>query len=219
VRLTVRLFAAFRERAGSPQIVVDLPENATAAGVVEAVVARVPSLAGVAGAARPVVNQEFVKLDAPVRAGDDVALLPPLSGGGERFFLTGEPLDPRAIEALVADPGCGALVTFVGTVRRTNEGREVDYLEYEAYPGMAEKKMAEIGQEIHARWGLERVAIAHRLGRCEVGEASIVICVASPHRREAFEACHHAIDRVKEIVPIWKREVWTDGAVWIGLHA
>jgi molybdopterin synthase catalytic subunit len=219
VRLTVRLFAAFRERAGSPQLVVDLPENATAACVVEAVVARVPSLAGVAGAARPVVNQEFVGLDAPVRAGDDVALLPPVSGGGERFFLTGEPLDPRAIEALVADPGCGALVTFVGTVRRTNEGREVDYLEYEAYPGMAEKKMAEIGREIQERWGLEGVAIGHRLGRCEVGEASIVICVASPHRRAAFEACHYAIDRVKEIVPIWKREVWKDGAVWIGLHA
>jgi molybdopterin synthase catalytic subunit len=219
VRLTVRLFAAFRERAGSPEVVVDLPENATAAGVLEAVVARVPSLAGVAGAARPVVNHEFVGLDAPVRAGDDVALLPPVSGGEERFFLTNEPLDPRALEALVADPGCGGLVTFVGTVRRTNAGREVDYLEYEAYPGMAEKKMAEIGQEIRQRWGLDRVAIAHRLGRCEVGEASIVICVAAPHRREAFEACHYAIDRVKEIVPIWKKEVWRDGAVWIGLHA
>jgi len=219
LRLTVRLFAAFRERAGSPEVVVDLPENATAAGLVEAVVARVPSLAGVAATARPVVNHEFVGLDAPVRDGDEVALLPPLSGGAERFFLTDRPLDPRAVEALVADPGCGALVTFVGAVRRTNDGRDVDYLEYEAYPGMAEKKMAEIGQEIERRWGLDRVAIAHRLGRCEVGEASIVICVASPHRREAFEACHYAIDRVKEIVPIWKREVWTDGAVWIGLHA
>jgi molybdopterin synthase catalytic subunit len=142
-----------------------------------------------------------------------------VSGGAEPFFLTDQPLDPRAVEALVADPACGALVTFVGTVRRTNEGREVDYLEYEAYPGMAEKKMAEIAEEIRARWGLERVAIGHRLGRCEVGEASIVIAVAAPHRAEAFEACRYAIDRVKEIVPIWKREVWTDGAVWIGLHA
>ena len=219
MRLTVRLFAAFRERAGSSEVVVDLPENTTAAGVVEAVVARVPSLAGVASAARPVVNLEFVGPDAPVREGDDVALLPPVSGGGERFFLTDRPLDARAVEELVADPGSGALVTFVGTVRRTNEGREVDYLEYEAYPGMAEKKMAQIAEEIRQRWGLDRVAIAHRLGRCEIGEASIVISVASPHRREAFEACHYAIDRVKEIVPIWKKEVWRDGAVWIGLHA
>ena len=136
-----------------------------------------------------------------------------------RFWLTEERLDPAALTRLVEDPGCGAVVTFVGNVRRENEGRDVDYLEYEAYPGMAEAKMAEIGAEIEARWGLSRVAIVHRLGRCEVGEASIAIAVASPHRREAFEACHYAIDRVKEIVPIWKREVWTDGAVWIGMHA
>ena len=136
-----------------------------------------------------------------------------------RFWLTKDRLDPAQVERLVDDPGCGAVVVFVGNVRCDNEGRDVDYLEYEAYPGMAEAKMAEIGAEIRQRWGLAQVAMAHRLGRCEVGEASIVISVASPHRREAFEACHYAIDRVKEIVPIWKREVWTDGAVWIGMHA
>jgi molybdopterin synthase catalytic subunit len=136
-----------------------------------------------------------------------------------RFWLTEEVLDPRAVERLVEDPGCGAVVTFVGNVRRENEGRDVDYLEYEAYPGMAEAKMAEVGEEIRQRWGLARVAMVHRLGRCEVGEASIVIAVASPHRKAAFDACHYAIDRVKEIVPVWKREVWKDGAVWIGMHA
>jgi molybdopterin synthase catalytic subunit len=196
-----------------------VPVGCTAAGIVEAVVRRVPSLAAVASSARPVVNQEFVSLDTPIEAGDDVALLPPVSGGAARFYLTEAPLDARAVEALVEDPGCGAFVTFVGTVRNTNEGRDVDYLEYEAYPGMAEQKMAEIGDEIRQRWGLDRVAMAHRLGRCAIGEASIVICVASPHRREAFEACHYAIDRVKEIVPIWKKEVWRDGSVWIGMHA
>ena len=136
-----------------------------------------------------------------------------------RFWLTNDPLDAAAVTRLVEDPGCGAVVMFVGNVRRDNEGRDVDYLEYEAYPGMAEAKMAEIGDEIRARWGLTEVAMVHRLGRCEVGEASIVIAVASPHRKPAFEACHYAIDRVKEIVPIWKREVWKDGAVWIGMHA
>jgi molybdopterin synthase catalytic subunit len=136
-----------------------------------------------------------------------------------RFWLTNEPLDSRAVERLVDDPGCGAVVVFVGNVRQDNEGRDVDYLEYEAYPGMAEAKMAQIGDEIRERWNLGQVAMVHRLGRCDVGEASIVIAVASPHRREAFEACHYAIDRVKEIVPIWKREVWKDGAVWIGMHA
>ena len=200
-------------------LVVDVPVGSTAAGVIEAVVRQAPALAAVASAARPVVNQEFVPLDTPIKAGDDVALLPPVSGGEERFFLTEQPLDPRAVEALVEDPGCGAFVTFVGTVRDTNEGRDVDYLEYEAYPGMAERKMAEIGDEIRQRWGLERVAMAHRLGRCAIGDASIVISVASPHRKEAFEACHYAINRVKEIVPIWKKEVWRDGSVWIGMHA
>src|SRR5207244_7692323 len=117
-----------------------------------------------------------------------------------------EVLEPAAVARLVEDPGCGALVTFVGTVREENEGRDVDYLEYEAYPGMAEAKMAQIGDEIREHWGLERVAMVHRLGRCQVGEASIVIAVGSAHRREAFEACHYAIDRVKEILPVWKRE-------------
>lgn len=135
------------------------------------------------------------------------------------FWLTPEPLRTDDVIVRVEDAACGAICTFIGTVRDTNEGRDVSYLEYEAYPGMAEQKMAEIAGEIEQKWGLTRVAMAHRLGRCDVGEASIIIAVASPHRRASFEACHYAIDRVKEIVPIWKKEVWRDGAVWIGLHA
>ncbi len=219
LRVKVRLFAAFRERAGAPEVEVEVHPGASMRDVVAAVVCRAPTLAGVVDAARPVRNQEFVSLDAAVAASDELALLPPVSGGseGRRFWLTEEPLDAAEVSRVVEDPACGAVVTFVGAVRRENEGREVDYLEYEAYPGMAEAKMAEIAGEIEARWGITRVAMVHRLGRCEVGEASIVIAVASGHRREAFEACHYAIDRVKEIVPIWKREVWKDGAVWIGM--
>lgn len=136
-----------------------------------------------------------------------------------RFWLTEDVLDPIEVARRVDDPGCGAVVTFIGNVRQTNEGRDVHYLEYEAFPGMAEAKMAEIAREIDARWAIKQVAMVHRLGRCAIGEASIIIAVASPHRKEAFEACHYAIDRVKQIVPIWKREVWRDGAVWIGMHA
>ena len=113
----------------------------------------------------------------------------------------------RAVEAGDA----GAIVHFLGVVRNNTEGREVSYLEYEAYPPMAEKKMAEIAQEIHEKWGLDRVAMIHRMGRLEIGEVSVAVAVASPHRREAFEACHYAMNRLKQIVPIWKREVWTDG--------
>lgn len=220
MRLTVRLFAAFREKAGAGEVEVEVPEGATVRDVVEAVVGRARGLVDVIGAARPVVNREFAGPEQVVSAGDDVALLPPVSGGDdEMFWLTEQPLDAAEVSRRVEHPSCGAVVTFVGAVRQENEGRPVDYLEYEAYPGMAEAKMAEIGREIGQRWGVERIAIAHKLGRCEVGEPSIVIAVASGHRREAFEACHYAIDRVKEIVPIWKREVWSDGAVWIGMHA
>ena len=113
----------------------------------------------------------------------------------------------RAVEAGDA----GAIVHFLGVVRNNTEGREVSYLEYEAYPPMAKKKMAEIAQEIHEKWGLDRVAMIHRVGRLEIGEVSVAVAVASPHRREAFEACHYAMNRLKQIVPIWKREVWTDG--------
>ncbi len=113
----------------------------------------------------------------------------------------------RAVEARDA----GAIVHFLGVVRNNTEGREVSYLEYEAYPQMAEKKMAEIAQEIHDKWGLDRVAMIHRVGRLEIGEVSVAVAVASPHRKEAFEACHYAMNRLKQIVPIWKREVWTDG--------
>lgn len=198
---------------------MDVADSAVVSDVVAAVVAAAPALASVIGAARPVVNQEFVLPSHVVAQGDEVALLPPVSGGQARFWLTEEPLDAAALSRLVEDPSCGAVITFVGSVRQTNEGRDVDYLEYEAYPGMAEAKMTQIGDEIRERWGLDRVAIVHRLGRCEVGEASIAIAVASPHRKAAFEACHYAIDRVKEIVPVWKREVWRDGSVWIGMHA
>ncbi len=216
----VRLFAAYRDRAGMATVSVDVATPATMGDVVDAVIRAVPALEAVASSARPVVNREFVDRAMLVAPDDDLALLPPVSGGADAdFWLTDRPLDPREVEARVADPACGALVTFVGTVRATNEGRTVSYLEYEAFPGMAEAKMAVIGAEIAARYGPARVAIVHRLGRCEVGDASIVISVAAPHRDAAFLGCRHAIDRVKEIVPIWKREVWSDGAVWIGMHA
>ena len=118
----------------------------------------------------------------------------------------------RAVEAGDA----GAIVTFLGTVRNNTDGREVVCLEYEAYPPMAEKKMAEIAREVHEKWGIDRVAMIHRIGRLEIGEVSVAVAVASPHRREGFEACHYAMNRLKQIVPIWKREVWRDGeAEWV----
>jgi molybdopterin synthase catalytic subunit len=132
------------------------------------------------------------------------------------FEVTEQVLDANVVLRKVAADTMGAVVTFVGIVRGFSEGRKVLYLEYEAYKEMAEKKLAEVGQEISRRWPTVKVAVTHRVGHLEVGEAAVVIAVAAPHRGEAFEACKYAIDRLKEIVPIWKKEVWEDGEGWIG---
>lgn len=130
--------------------------------------------------------------------------------------IVAEPIDAEALADLVRTDECGAVCVFKGVARRYSRGREVVHLEYEAYPPMAERKLEEIAEEIRVRWGVDRVAILHRVGVLAIGEASVVIAVAAPHRREAFAACQYAIDRLKQTVPIWKKEVWSDGSQWIG---
>ena len=132
------------------------------------------------------------------------------------FKITTEVITGSEVREAVEGPDAGAVVLFFGTVRNNTGGRAVRHLEYEAYPPMAEKKMAEIAQEISEKWGINRVAIVHRVGKLEIGEVSVAVAVASPHRKDGFEACKYAMDRLKQIVPIWKREVWTDGeAEWV----
>jgi len=131
------------------------------------------------------------------------------------FQITEEDIFVDAVVARLADPAIGAVITFVGVVRGVTEGRQVHYLEYEAYPGMAESVLRQIGDEIRARWEtIREVAIVHRVGRLQVGETAVVIALSAAHRHEVFDAVHYAIDRIKEIVPIWKKEVWADGAEW-----
>jgi molybdopterin synthase catalytic subunit len=132
------------------------------------------------------------------------------------FKMVDRPIDATEIAELVRSDADGAVCVFLGVARKFSRGREVVHLEYEAYPEMAEKKMAEIGDELRVKFGAERVAILHRTGVLKIGEASVGIGVATPHRKEAFVACQYAIDRLKEIVPIWKKEVWSDGSQWIG---
>lgn len=132
------------------------------------------------------------------------------------FKIVNGPIDVQALVAEVLSEYDGAVCVFQGVARRYSRGREVVHLEYEAYPAMAERKMAEIGEELRVKFGVERVAIYHRTGVLKIGETSVAIAVASPHRREAFAACQYAIDRLKQIVPIWKKEVWSDGEQWIG---
>jgi molybdopterin synthase catalytic subunit len=130
--------------------------------------------------------------------------------------ITQNPIDMQELSEFVADPAAGAMATFVGMTRNTNEGRRVIRLEYECYPGMAEKEMQKIALEVLTRWPIRKIAMIHRLGQVDIGEASVAIAVSSGHRHAAFEACHFAINQLKEIVPIWKKELYEGGELWIG---
>ncbi|HZP56892.1 MAG TPA: molybdenum cofactor biosynthesis protein MoaE [Dehalococcoidia bacterium] len=134
------------------------------------------------------------------------------------FLITPEPLDPRPLVEAVRTDDAGAVVLFYGVVRNENLGRRVLYLEYDAYEAMALKKMREVADEVRARFPVTGLGIAHRTGRVEIGETSLLVAVATPHRKEGFEACHFAVDRIKETVPIWKKEVWEDGSEWVEGH-
>lgn len=134
------------------------------------------------------------------------------------FILTDQVLDPAPLVDYVRRDEAGAVALFYGVVRNENLGRRVLYLEYEAYPGMAEKKMREVADDVCRRFPVAAVGIMHRTGRLEIGETSLLVAVSSPHRREAFEACHYAVDRIKQIVPVWKKEVWEDGSAWVEGH-
>ena len=161
------------------------------------------------------VNFDVVPFETALCDGDEVAFLPPVAGGAGRASLSEAPLDPAEVVARVSGPGMGGLVSFSGAVRDHARGRAIRHLEYEAYPGMAEREMEKICDEAGRRWPGARVAIAHRVGHLEIGELAVVIAAAAPHRAEAFEACRFAIDTLKETVPIWKKEFSENGAYWV----
>ena len=216
MNLSIRLFATLRETLGAQHVTVDLPDDATVGRLLEAFKSQYPAVRDLPGA-RVSVNYEYVDDDHRLQPSDEVALIPPVSGGAAgSYAISGDVLTADSVATLVASPECGAVTVFLGTARRMSRGREVEYLEYEAYPEMAVRTMRQIGDEIRTRWGIERVAIRHRVGRIELGVASVAIAVASEHRAEGFAACQYAIDRLKEIVPIWKKEVWVGGGEWIG---
>ena len=219
IAVRARLFARLREQAGIDAENVELPAGSTVADVYEAIQRLHPGLQADRGSVRAALNQEFAGWDAVLADGDEVAFIPPVSGGahgvGILFELTSRPLDARRMEAAVAHKGARAICTFTGVVRDSSRGRSVTHLEYEAYAEMATSQMRKIADEIAERWPEARVAMAHRTGRLEIGEPSVVVSVSSPHRAEAIAACKWGIDRLKETVPIWKKEHATDGTYWI----
>ena len=204
--VTVKLFAGLRERAGWSQREVD------AATVGE--VWRALELGDEPPGLLYAVNKEYATADRALADGDEVALIPPVSGGA--FLLSEEPLSLDRVVEEVRDEQAGAIATFTGTTRISSRGRTVTHLDYEAYEGMAERVMAEIAEGLQARYELSAVAIHHRVGRVGIGETSVVIAVSAPHRQDALAACKDAIDELKERVPLWKKEVYSDGEEWIG---
>ena len=205
--VTVKLFAGLREHAGWSEREVD--DVAQVADVWPAL-GLGPEPDGLLYA----VNKEYAPREHELADGDEVALIPPVSGGS--FRLSAEPLSLDAVVDEVRSDRAGAIATFVGTTRVESRGRTVEHLDYEAYEGMAENVMAEIAAGLKQRYDVCEIAIHHRTGRVEIGDASVVIAVSAPHRQDALAACKDAIDTLKEQVPLWKKEVYEGGEEWIG---
>jgi len=204
--VTVRLFAGLRERAGWSRREVDA---ATVADVWPAL-----ELGDEPNGLLYAVNKEYAQRDRALADGDEVALIPPVSGGA--FLLSDEPLSLDRVVDEVRSEEAGAIATFTGTTRIQSRGRTVTHLDYEAYEGMAEKVMAEIAADLQGRYELTGIAIHHRVGRVGIGDTSVVIAVSAAHRQDALAACKDAIDELKERVPLWKKEVYEGGEEWIG---
>ena len=209
MRVVVRLFAGLRELAGTGQRELELPGDAS--------VRDVWPLLGL-GEEPPgllyAVNKQYAEAAQALADGDEVALIPPVSGGA--FRLTHGPVNLTSVVVAVVDEQAGAIATFLGTVRARSRGRDVIALEYEAYEEMAEEVMAGIAADVEERYDLCKVAMTHRLGRVEVGETSVAIAVSAPHRQDALAACADAIEALKSQVPLWKKEVYEGGEEWIG---
>jgi MoaE-MoaD fusion protein len=209
VKVRVRLFAGLRERAGSGSLELELPEGARVGDVwTELPLGEEPP--GLLFAR----NRAYAERTERLADGDEIAVIPPVSGGS--FRLSQEPLSLEAVVAEVRDADAGGIATFAGTTRRRSRDRDVLHLEYEAYEGMAEKVMEDLAAQLKSRHALCEVAIHHRVGRVEIGETSVVIAVSAPHRADALAACHEAIDELKVSVPLWKKEVYVSGEEWIG---
>jgi molybdopterin converting factor subunit 1 len=220
MRVRVLFFGQLKEITGIAQEDAELSDGARVEDLFERYGRRFPRLAEFRASIAASVNQEYAGWRAPLSSGDEVAFLPPVSGGQhpavdeDVFLLVREPIRPQEIVKNLKAPEDGAVVVFDGFVRNNFKGRRTLYLEYEAYEPMAYAKMREIGAQVREKFQIHRLAIVHRLGRLEIGETSLLIAVSSPHRGAAFDACRYAIDTLKRSVPIWKKEFFAGGAVW-----
>jgi molybdopterin converting factor subunit 1 len=216
MKVKVLFFGFARDLTGLDQEEVEILEGTNLSALRRIYESRFPRLREFSGSLLASINQQVAEPSARLEEQDEVAFLPPVSGGREddTFEITQAPVLVSELAAQVKTAQDGAVVVFEGIVRSHSRGRRTLYLEYDAYKPMALRKMQEIAEEVHRKFPVGRIAMVHRTGRLEIGETSVAIVVASVHRKEAFEACHYAIDRLKQSVPIWKKEHFEDGAVW-----
>ena len=222
IRVRVLFFGAARELAGRDEVDLNLHSPVDAAAAFERILVEYPSLRRFGRSLLFAVNQEYAPRERVVCEGDELAIFPPVSGGTDEgaakdfFELTTAPVDVGAVARRIIPPECGATVTLDGYVREFTRGRKKTlYLVYEAYPAMALSEMRRLGREARERFEIAHIGIVHRTGRLEIGETSVVISVSAPHRRAAFEACEWAIRELKRTVPIWKKEFYEDGSMWV----
>jgi len=216
MKVTVLFFGVTHDLTGCSQEKLELPEGENLGGLRRRYESRFPALLAVGNALLLAVNQEIASASTPLHDGDEVAFMPPVSGGaGSDFYrITRDPISAAELATQLRAANDGAVVIFEGFVRNHSRGRATLYLEYEGYEPMALRKMEELGAEAKQKFAIDGIGVIHRLGRLEIGETSVAIIVTAEHRRPAFEACQYAIDRLKQIVPIWKKEYFADGAVW-----
>lgn len=231
MKLNILLFAGLADRLGDGQISIELEaDTITASGLLQHLMKKFPEHADALKPCFFAKNREYAEPGQMLEEQDELALIPPVSGGqdatdGEQaaygkaiplFVLTNEPVQVEEVTSKVLHPDHGATLAFIGTTRELTEGKRTVRLEYEAYVPMAVRTLQQIGDEIGLRWSGVRCAITHRLGLVEIGETSVVIAVSAPHRNDCYEASRYAIERLKQIVPIWKKECWEDGTEWKG---
>ena len=224
MRVKVLFFGVLKDVTGRAEEQIQLPEESRLGSVFEHYALQFPRLRGMASSIVMARNHEFTPSSSSISDGDEVAFLPPVSGGidleildeaGHYFALTREPIDTQSLTKRMVRPSDGAVVAFEGVVRDNTKGRTTKFLDYECYEQMALNMMAAIGREIAASLSIGRIGMVHRLGRMQIGEASVVIVATAPHRRPAFEAALEGINRLKKLVPIWKKEHFLDGEVWV----
>jgi molybdopterin synthase catalytic subunit len=218
VKINVLFFGAAREVVDKNPLplALTLDRPPTVASAFQQLVEKYPGLERFGRSLLFAVNQEYATPETALKDDDELAIFPPVSGGGHDFFeLTTEPIDVGSVARRVVLPECGATVTLDGFAREWTKGRRTKYLVYEAYEGMALSEMQRLGAEAHKRFQIAHIGIVHRTGRLEIGETSVVISVSAPHRKAAFEACEWAIRELKRTVPIWKKEVFADGEAWV----